>query len=55
MKVVVIKFVHISCGYYRTAGNFGEVFNLANWRVCGKSPNLKLANYCDIALYVCSR
>ena len=40
---------------YRIAGNFGEVFNLANWRVCGKSPNLKPAKYCDIALYVCDR
>ena len=27
---------------YHIAGNFGEVFNLANWQVCGKSPNLKL-------------
>ena len=30
------------CTHYRTAGNFGVVFNLANWpnliwRVCGKS------------------
>ena len=24
---------------YHTAGNVGEVFNLANWQVCGKSPN----------------
>ena len=24
---------------YRIAGNFGEVFNLANWRFYGKSPN----------------
>ena len=29
---------------YRTAGNFGEVFNLANWRILEKSPNLKSAN-----------
>ena len=29
---------------YRIAGNFGEVFNLANWRFCGKSPNLNVAN-----------
>ena len=28
---------------YRIAGNFGEVFNLANWRFYGKSPNLKSA------------
>ena len=26
---------------YRIAGNFGEVFNLVNWRFNGKSPNLK--------------
>ena len=25
----------------RIAGNFGEVFNLANWQIYGKSPNLK--------------
>ena len=29
---------------YRTARNFGEVFNLVNWRVYGKSPNLKPPN-----------
>ena len=29
---------------YRIAGKFDEVFNLANWRICGKSPNLKPAN-----------
>ena len=29
---------------YCIAGNFGKVFNLANWRFCGKSPNLKPAN-----------
>ena len=28
---------------YRIAGNFGEVFNLANWRFYRKSPNLKSA------------
>ena len=27
------------------AGNFGEVFNLANWRFSGKSPNLNLAKF----------
>ena len=39
--------VHISI-----AGNFGEIFNLANWRFCRKSPNLKSANIisCTIAL-----
>ena len=25
---------------YRIAGNFGEVFNVVNWRFCGKSPKL---------------
>ena len=25
-------------------GNFGEVFNWANWQFCGKSPNLKSTN-----------
>ena len=29
---------------YRIAVNFGEVFNLANWRFYRKSPNLKPAN-----------
>ena len=29
---------------YCIAGNFGEIFNLANWRFCGKSPNLKPTN-----------
>ncbi len=24
---------------YRIVGNFGEVFNLVNWRFCRKSPN----------------
>ena len=27
--------------YHNIAGNFGEVFNLANWQFYGKSPNLK--------------
>ena len=30
--------------YYRTAGNFGEVFNLAIWRILKKFAKLKLAN-----------
>ena len=29
---------------YRIAGKFGKVFDLANWRVCGNSPNKKLPN-----------
>ena len=34
---------------YCIAGNFGEVFNLVNWRFYGKSPNLKSAIfYSDI-------
>ena len=28
---------------YRIAVNFGEVFNLANWRFYGRLPNLKSA------------
>ena len=32
--------VHLA---YRIVGNFGEVFNLANWRFYGKLPNLKSA------------
>ena len=32
---------YMFCIIYRIAGNFGEVFNLANWRFYGKSPNLK--------------
>ena len=27
------------CEYYRIAGNFGKVFNLAKWQFCRKSPN----------------
>ena len=26
---------------YCIVGKLGEVFNLANWRICGKSANLK--------------
>ena len=29
---------------YRIAGNFGEVFNLAIWRILKKIAKLKLAN-----------
>ena len=35
------------------AGNFGEVFNLANRRFCGKSPNLKLANIISYTITLC--
>ena len=41
--------LHVFCNIqvkkwtYCIAGNFGEVFNLANWRFYGKSPNLKSA------------
>ena len=46
---------------YRIAGNFGEVFNLANWQFSGKPPNLQSAIFysdkilTNIAslLYVC--
>ena len=31
------------CPKYRIAENFGKVFNLANWRFYGRSPNLKFA------------
>ena len=30
---------------YRIAGKFGEVFTLANWQVCGKSPNIAILCY----------
>ena len=40
-KVKVI--MNINRIIYRIAGNFGEVFNLANWRFYGRSPNLKSA------------
>ena len=36
-------------------GQFGEVFNLTNWRVCRKLTNLKTAKHCDIALCACDR
>ena len=35
--------MYYNCTYYRIVGNFGEVFNLANWQFYGKSPNLKSA------------
>ena len=37
------KHVHVHV-MYRITGNFDEVFNLANWRFCEKSPNLKPTN-----------
>ena len=44
--------IALGLGEYCIAGNFGEVFNLVNWRFCGKSPNFKSANIisCTIAL-----
>ena len=36
---------------YRIAGNFGEVFNLANWRFHGRSPNLKSAIFYSDDMY----
>ena len=38
---------------YRIVGNFGEVFNLANWRFCGKLPNLKPANIISYTVALC--
>ena len=38
---------------YRIAGNFGMVFNLVNWRFCGKSPNLKPANIISYTIALC--
>ena len=38
---------------YRIAGNFGKVFNLANWQFCGKSPNLKPANIISYTIVLC--
>ena len=31
-----IVFMTLTCMHYRTAGNFGEVFNLVIWRIFGK-------------------
>ena len=37
---------------YHITGKCGDGFNLANWPVCRKSPNLiKLAKHCANALY----
>ena len=36
--------IHSAIPTYHIAGKFGEVFNLENWRICRKSPNLKLPN-----------
>ena len=43
IKSIVIE--HYSWSMYRIAGKFGEVFKLANWRVCGKSPNIAILHY----------
>ena len=50
--MIICNFEHAFCTCI--VGNFGEVFNLANWRFCGKSPNLKSANIisCTISHYV---
>ena len=38
--------------YYRIAGNFGKVFNLANWRFYERSPNLKIhTGICHVAKF----
>ena len=34
-------YVHIHVADYRIAGDFGEVFKLATWRVFQRSTNLK--------------
>ena len=42
-----------SVAVYCIARNFGEVFNLANWRFCGQSPNLKPANIISYTIALC--
>ena len=47
MGVTLNMYVHLYIRthytYYCIVGNFGEGFNLANWRFYGKLPNLKSA------------
>ena len=45
--------LYIKLIYHIIVGNFGKVFNLVNWRFCGKSLNLKPTNIISytIALY----
>ena len=38
---------------YHIEGNFGMVFNLANWQFCGKSPNLKPTNIISYTIALC--
>ena len=42
----------IRCNY-RIARNFSEVFNLANWQFCRKSPSLKPANIISHTIALC--
>ena len=42
-----------TAGNYRIAGNFGKVFNLANWRFCRKLLNLKLTNIISHTITLC--
>ena len=42
---------HLHHYAYSTEGNFGKVFNLVNWQICGKSPNLKSANIFNYAVF----
>ena len=41
------------CNIYRIAGNFGEVFNLANWQFYGISPNLKIRHILSDDAVIC--
>ena len=38
---------------YHIAGSFGEVFNLAKWWICGKSPNLEPTNIISYTITLC--
>ena len=44
---------YISYAKYRIAGNFDEVINLASWRFCGNSPNLKPTNIISYTIALC--
>ena len=37
---------------YRIAGNFGEVFNLAIWRILKKIAKLKFAKYLNNRIFM---
>ena len=43
VQIIDVPLYQYSYHMYRIVGNFGEVFNLANWRFYGRSPNLKSA------------